>query len=168
MSTVGATVTNLLKPDFARIPEELKVRPQWVVWRCELNKDGKLTKVPYTTATRKASHSDPATWLSFDAAWALYERDGFDGVGYVFSPEDPYCGIDLDGKGPDGLPKEKQLAIAQRFSSYTERSPSDTGVHIIVKAKLPGGGRKKGPIEIYDRTRYFTVTGHVVEGGKLW
>lgn len=157
----------MLAPVRDTIPEELKARSQWVVWRSEEAK-GKLTKVPYYAEERKASHTDPKTWLSFEEAWRLYGAGGFDGVGYVFSPEDPYCGIDLDGKGPDGLPKEKQLAIAQRFSSYTERSPSDIGVHIIVKAKLPGGGRKKGPIEIYDRTRYFTVTGHVVEGGKLW
>lgn len=164
----AATATaTILAPLRDTIPEELKVRNQWVVWRIEEVK-GKLTKVPYYAKEHKASHTDAKTWLAFEEAWRLYQAGGFDGVGYVFSPDDPYCGIDLDGKGPDGLPREKQLAIAQRFSSYTERSPSDTGIHIIVKAKLPGGGRKKGPIEIYDRTRYFTITGHVIEGGQQW
>lgn len=155
----------LLQPQRQTIPEELKAHHQWVVWRLEL-RDGesKPTKVPYYAVDRKASSTDPATWLSFDAAWALYERGRFNGVGYVFSPDDPYCGIDLDPE----LPTADRETILRRFGSYAELSPSGRGHHIIVKAKLPGGGRKKGSIEVYDRARYFTVTGHVVEGGKSW
>lgn len=162
----GAVTATLLRPKRETIPSELKARNQWVAWRLELRED-KPTKVPYYAPERKASSTDPGTWLSIDAAWMLYERGGFDGVGYVFGPDDPYCGIDLDGKDTDGLPREKQLAIATRFNSYTERSPGNAGLHIIVKGKLPAGGKKKGPLEVYDRARYFTVTGHVIEGASM-
>lgn len=77
-----ATVTPL-RPQQKTIPGELKARPQWVVWRSE-ERDGKLTKVPYYTPTRKASATDPQTWLSFEDAWRLYESARFDGIGYVF------------------------------------------------------------------------------------
>jgi primase-polymerase (primpol)-like protein len=146
----------MLSPVCDTILEELKARSQWVVWRLELREgEPKPTKVPYCAVDRKASSTDPATWLSFEAAWALYERGGFDGVGYVFSPDDSYCGIDLD---PELLEGDRQT-ILKRFNCYTELSPSGHGQHIIVKATLPGGGRKKGPLEVYDRARYFTITG---------
>ena len=45
------------------------------------------------------------------------------------------------------------------FNSYTEFSPSGKGLHIIVKAKLPGKGRKKGNYEAYSAKRFFTFTG---------
>lgn len=151
MST--ATVTPL-RPQRETIPEELKARSQWVVWRLE-EREGKPTKVPYYAVDRKASSTDPTTWLPFDVDWALYERGGFDGVGFVFTLDDPYCGIDLDA----GLPEPERQIILQRFGSYCEVSPSSRGQHIIVKATLPGGGRKRGHLEIYDRARYFTITG---------
>src|SRR5574337_796235 len=150
------TTATLLRPQRESIPEELRARSQWIVWRLELREgEPKPTKVPYYALDRKASSTDAATWLSFDAAWALYERNGFDGVGYVFSLNDPYCGIDLDPE----LPATDRQTILQRCRSYTELSPSGRGQHIIIKATLPSGGRKKGPLEIYDRTRYFTMTG---------
>ena len=53
--------------------------------------------------------------------------------------------------------------IVQGLGSYTEVSPSGTGLHIIAKGVWPEGANKKGQIEAYDRARYFTVTGNVVD-----
>jgi len=47
----------------------------------------------------------------------------------------------------------------ERLNSYTEKSPSGTGIHIFIKAKLPPGGRKKGDFECYESGRYLTMTG---------
>lgn len=57
--------------------------------------------------------------------------------------------------------------IVERLHSYTELSPSGSGLHIIVKAKLPAGGRKANQIEIYDCSRYFTFTGDHLVGTPL-
>jgi primase-polymerase (primpol)-like protein len=54
--------------------------------------------------------------------------------------------------------------IIEMMGSYTEVSPSGTGVKIIIKGTLPGNGIKKGNIEIYDKGRYFTITGWHLEG----
>jgi primase-polymerase (primpol)-like protein len=51
-----------------------------------------------------------------------------------------------------------------KLNSYTEISPSGTGVHIYTKAKLPSTGRRKNNIEFYNSGRYFTVTGWHLEG----
>jgi len=76
------------------IPQELTERPQWVAWRTEM-RDGKPTKVPYQpTSEQRASSTDPSTWVSFEQATLAAPR--FDGVGYMFSPDDPYVGLDFD------------------------------------------------------------------------
>ena len=80
-----------------RIPEELRERPQWVVWRRE-ERDGKPTKIPYQARVRaRASTTDPATWSSYQDASAAAEAEGVDGLGFVFSEDDPFAGVDFDG-----------------------------------------------------------------------
>jgi hypothetical protein len=84
----------------------------------------------------------------------------------VFSKDDPYCGIDLDHCRDPKTGKIAKWAekIIQDFHSYVEVSPSGSGVHILVKGQLPQGGKKKGQIEVYDKLRFFTITGQHLEG----
>jgi primase-polymerase (primpol)-like protein len=55
-------------------------------------------------------------------------------------------------------------AIVNQLQSYTEISPSGTGLRILFKARLPPKGRRKGNIEVYDEKRYVTLTGHHLAG----
>jgi primase-polymerase (primpol)-like protein len=50
--------------------------------------------------------------------------------------------------------------VLVELGSYAEVSPSGTGVKVFVRGKLPPGRRRKGQIEMYDRGRFFTTTGH--------
>jgi putative DNA primase/helicase len=54
--------------------------------------------------------------------------------------------------------------VIEGLDGYTELSPSGTGIHIIVRGELPGSGNRKGPLEMYDKKRFFTVTGHGLGG----
>jgi hypothetical protein len=54
--------------------------------------------------------------------------------------------------------------VIEELDSYTEISPSGTGVHVLVRGTLPPGGNRKGRFEAYDRGRYFTVTGRHLAG----
>jgi hypothetical protein len=154
------------------IPAGIRARLQWVVWKYQFNPEKTTkpwTKVPYNpTLGSKASHSDPTTWGTFQDALGRLQKGGFDGIGYVFYQEDPYCGIDLDEcRNPvDGAIDLVMGGYVDQMSSYTEVSPSGTGLHIIIEAKLPKGGRKnkKRGIEIYDQQRFFCFTGQIVEG----
>lgn len=152
----------MLTPNFENIPAELKARPQWVVWRME-TRDGKPTKIPYNPAklNMKARANEPGTWGSFEQAVRVFKRGSFDGVGYEFSADDSYTGIDMDKcRDPEtGEIEAWARAIIDRLRSYTEISPSKSGVHIIVKGKLPPGRKKKGQLEMYSDGRYFTMTG---------
>ncbi len=147
---------------FTDIPAELKSRPQWVGWRVEA-REGKPTKVPVNPGTGKnADPTDPATWGAFEAAAAGVAAGRWCGIGYVFSKDDPYCGIDFDkviDPASGGIDPAAAAEI-EGFGSYAEYSPSGAGAHVIVRGAVPGGkGRKKGNRECYDRSRFFTVTG---------
>lgn len=142
------------------IPTELKRLKSWVTWRKE-ERDGKPTKIPYAPGTtRLASTTDPKTWGSFEQALADYGNGGpTDGIGFVFS-NSPFCGVDLDHclDGDGKLDKTAAMVLAG-LRSYTERSPGGDGLHVIVKADLPPGRRRRGNVEMYDTGRYFTFTG---------
>ena len=144
------------------LPAEMTSRAQWVCWK---NDNG--SKVPINPNTGGlASSTSPKTWGDLDKALAALESDNtLTGIGFVFTEDDDLVGIDLD-KCIDE--QGELLEWAQRkvelFNSYCEISPSGKGVHIIGKGVLPAGqGRKRDNIEVYDRGRYFTVSGRIMD-----
>ena len=186
-SIVGASVNSLLRaaaPDPKRdparkpstlcvvpenLPPELLQVPQWIRWRWEWNeKRTAWTKIPLqSSSSRKAATNRRETWAGFQDALANVGDHDTDGIGFVFTEQDPYCGIDIDGCRNAATGKLSAFAseVLGLLASYAEVSATGTGVHIIVKAALPNGaGRKHGCLEIYDRGRYFAFTGGVLDG----
>ncbi len=99
-------------------------------------------------------------------------RTDIAGIGFVFSADDPYTGIDFDTcRDPEtGALDAWAMATLAGFDSYAETSPSGTGIKAFVQATLPAHGIRRtrpdglpgGMVEMYDRGRFFTVTGHHV------
>jgi AAA domain-containing protein len=146
------------------IPAALTARPAWVVWKYENG-----TKVPYSAKTgHKASSTKESTWTTFDVAFKVAQGRGFDGVGFVFSEDDPFTGIDLDDCRDDaGGIADWAMEIVTSLESYTEVSPSGHGLKIWVEGSVPTAVKQPyetGKIEIYSTARYFTVTGQHLEG----
>ena len=161
---------------YQNIPEEIRSLPQWVGFFREAAKNGKTTKKPVNPKTLYgASSTNPETWGTFEQALSCIgkhcrvgQSEGtVEGIGFVFSP--PYCGIDLDNViDPEtGEVNPQAVDIIQNMNSYTERSPSGKGFHIIYKgdphtdwkckqADVFGSGTD---LEMYQQGRYFTVTG---------
>jgi hypothetical protein len=153
-------------------PDELKALPQWVAWRFA-ERNGKTTKLPMQPrySGRMARTNDPATWATFDRALRVCEAiPTLDGAGFVFSGDDPYVGTDLDNcRDPEtGVVDPWAAAWIRRLGGYAEVSPSGTGVKIIVKGSLPSSVGKTivdgHEVEIYDRGRFFTITGWRLHG----
>src|SRR5215217_1569358 len=139
---------------------------QWLCWRTE-ERDGKPTKVPYSPLTgRRADSTNSKTWAGYEEAVSAHRQHDYHGIGFVFTPEDDLCGVDLDGcLNPEtGDLEGWAQEIIEELDSYTEISPSGTGVHVLVKGTLPLGRNRKGRFEAYDRGRYFTVTGRHLAG----
>jgi putative DNA primase/helicase len=146
-------------------PGELRTANQFVCW-LEEDRDGDVTKVPYSVHGGRASSTNPKTWAPFEAAIAYAEEHSMSGVGFVFTEDDPFAGIDIDKcRDPEtGEIEPWAWKIVTAFDSYTEVSPSGTGLHIFVKATLPGPNNRKGPLEMYESGRYFTLTGEHLGG----
>lgn len=137
----------------------LSGRRQWVAWRY-MERAGKRTKPPVNPHTGKdADVTDPRTWGSYEDALARAEQDQLPGIGYVLSADDGLVGVDLDGcLDAGGNLAPWAASIVETLDSYTEISPSGTGLHILAWGRLPPGKRRAGPIEMYEYHRYLTFT----------
>ena len=153
----------ILNLNYNNVPAELKNCRQWI---CHSNK---VPKSPLYNGN--ANTTDPKTWGSFEQAVSAVSKYGYSGIGFVFGAESPYCGIDIDHCiNPDtGELNENAEDITRIMNSYTEISPSRTGLHIIYKGELHRDWKKKlnnalGEgihLEMYQTERYFTVTGNI-------
>jgi hypothetical protein len=158
--TEGST-TRVFYEDFP-----LKDGKRFVVWVYE-DRGGKPTKVPKIATTRGvygASHSDPDTWRTWEEALEAYATRRFAGIGRMFAAEDRIVGLDFDGvRNPrTGAIKQDTLDWLNIFDSYSEVSPSLTGVKVWIRGELDRA-RRKGGIEVYPFRRFFTVTGQRLE-----
>jgi putative DNA primase/helicase len=150
------------------IPEALKRLSQWMCWRgVWLPDKQKWDKVPLIAGThRKASSTNPKTWTTFAAVWKVYQQGGVDGIGFGVLQANQLTGIDLDDcRDPDsGEIVAWAQAIVDRLQTYTEVSPSGTGLRLWLYATREQRGRRKGHIEVYSWGRYLTLTGCHVDG----
>jgi primase-polymerase (primpol)-like protein len=133
------------------------------------------------------------TWTAFSIALLKFRnpKNGYDGIGYVFAADDPYFGCDLDSvlqadetfipAWPESLARKcaswpimPPAEIVKALDTYAEISPSGRGLKLIGIGKLPsdgsrkdadddGSGKKPAGIELYDRDRFFTITGRRFE-----
>lgn len=152
------------------IPEELKSRRQWVLWRAIYNNEtSKFDKLPFQIDGSPASSTDLATWNDFETILQIYNEgdskgNQYDGIGFVLSSLDPYLVVDIDDiEDVDNL---DELASEITSMSFAELSPSKKGVHVWFKAKHKKERHKnkdaKTGYEVYETSRYMTVTGESV------
>ena len=144
------------------IPKELTELDQWV---CAL--EG--SKAPMQACDLlPASSTKPFTWCSFDTATAAVSCGRYDNVGFVFN-DNGIVAIDID----DGFDQEGFLSplasdIIGICKSYTERSRSGRGFHILLKGDIPFKGKNnRNGVEIYKTARYFIMTGEVLLYDKI-
>ena len=148
------------------ISHELREFRQWVLWRWQTSDDGRAVKPPFQSNGRRANVTNPSTWCDFREALTAHNSGNFAGIGFVLTESDPYCGIDLDAcRNPTTRTVARWAGeIIERLHSYTEISPSGRGIRIIARGELPPVGRKHGSFEIYDSSRYLTITGQCLPG----
>lgn len=109
-----------------------------------------------------AKSNDPNTWGTLEQALAAAERYQLDSIGIELGGG--LCGIDLDHCIDESRQiSEEAREIIVLMDSYTEYSPSGTGIHILFEGQIPEGRRRNGNIEMYSEGRYFTVTGKLYE-----
>lgn len=140
-----------------KIPNELIKLDQWV---CTCSD----SKVPYRACgDTPASSTNPETWTMFRTAIEAVGDGRYDNVGFVFA-DNGMVGIDIDdGYDQEGFLSPLASDIIGVCESYTERSRSGRGFHIILKGDLPFKGKNnRNGVEIYKTARYFIMTGDVL------
>jgi len=172
-----------LNINYNAIPQEMKEYKNWVCWRYA------NTKLPFYRDDKGKEHgasvSAPKTWKSIDDTAATKTQYNYEGIGYVFSEDTPFAGVDIDHCVIGGQADAAAQFIIDSLDSYTELSPSGDGVHIIVRKNegqaFTHGVKKTGctitfrgrvltfkGLEAYTDRRFFTVTGNVYQGrGKI-
>lgn len=152
---------------YEKLPEQLKKDGRFCLWKYE-ERNGRMTKVPYQTNGRKASSADKNTFSDFRLA--VNAMDGYDGIG--MGAFDDFCMVDIDHCVFGGKLTQMAEDIVERMDSYTEFSPSGTGVRIVCKASSMSydTGRyyinnQKLGLEIYAAgvtKKFCTLTGNVI------
>ena len=155
---------------WARIPAELRQRPQWLL--AAPNDKGEF-KVPTTVdgeGKTRPSNTNRSAWLPFPVACQEATTRGLR-IGYCIAEDDPFACIDLDVKDKDNAPDKPESwttpeqfdrfhRIVHDFDSYTELSQSGKGLHIWVAGKI-GSGKNRDGVELYSETRFIVCTGNV-------
>jgi len=141
------------KPNFDRIPDDMKKLHQWVCYT-----RNKIPIIPFEGTM--ASVTDKRTWSKYEECKESVEQGIGVGVGFVLTKDDPYLFIDFDKIHEDAKAQEK----AKLLDTYTELSPSGHGLHCFFKVNkddldLPKNKSECGKYEVYAYGRYATVTG---------
>lgn len=142
---------------YEHIPQALKELDQWVCVHAD-------SKVPMKSFEREAASStDPDTWSPFATAVQAVADGHYDNIGFVFNDND-LVGVDVDiGYDEDGFLTPVAADILGKCQSYTERSRSGRGFHILLRGTLPFKGRNNlNGVEIYRSSRYFIMTGDAI------
>ena len=165
-----------MKDLFKQLPEELKRDALWCCWKYIQNQDGDNIKIPINPLTGYAAKSNNrSTFVSY-ATLMIYAEQYIDydeatgkqigGIGLgVFNG---FSAIDIDHCVDErGNVNSMAREIIDFCQSYTELSPSKTGIRIIFKSKIKIDkniyyiNNAKNHLEIYisDNTNKFvTVT----------
>jgi len=163
---------------FDEFPDELKQGDVFVMWKSSNGSGSENpSKPPLTPDGSGADVTTSNTWTDYEtcvAAFLSRPPGAFDGIGRVLTEGDPYVGVDLDHCRD---PQTGQIAIeaqniVDHLDSYTEISPSGTGLHIWLIGTLENlqGHRAAyggGNFEAYEQARYFTVTANHLAGTRL-
>lgn len=139
--------------------EQFGEAKRWVNWVYKPI-DGKQTKMPL------GSSNKPDTWSVYE------DLPNKKNVGIMFGTDHTFLGIDIDHCIEDGEivheERDRILAIIDYADTYTELSPSKTGIHLYIalSAPLELVTNKKAPYECYTAFRFFTVTGEPFGANK--
>jgi putative DNA primase/helicase len=144
------------------VPEALQALDQWVCWE-QVETDGRERKWPRVPdgSGDTARTNDSTTWGGFEEAVEAYRRGESMGIGFVLTEDDPYLAVDFDDvRDPDsGKIEDWVLEAIDQWNSYTEISPSGTGLHVWLEdVTEPGWWTDTEHIEVYGSGQYITVT----------
>ena len=158
------------------IPPELRRQP-FTLWRASPSPDGKKpAKVPFRVdePERRASSTDPSTWASFEDAVDAYgllsaarrvhpTLGPIAGIAVVLTAAAEIFCLDLDRVLDGERLDPRAAALVDAFGTFTEISPSGSGLHLFGRGHVPAAIRGD-QVELYGDRRVICLTGHRWQG----
>lgn len=155
-------------------PQEMQDLNQWA-YRTNWG------QCPWSVWDAAARVNDPATWSTWESVIAKFTTSRHRCLNFCFFDGCGIGGCDLDAcRDPEtGHVSDWAMAFVARFDSYTEISPSGTGLHVFFRTTLAGTTKKrviedapkingKTPqVEIFTHKHACSVTGEVFQGRIL-
>lgn len=158
---------NDLIKNYENIPDNIKKEKRWCLYKI-IQRNGKNTKLPLMPNGKPAKSNDKTTWNSYEDCIASLNRNIGDGLGFMLG--DGYIGIDIDKVRDDIMAYSMDYHASSMtadflrgISTYAEISPSKTGLHFLGMGEVQGERKRYKNLEIYDKDRFFTVTGNVIK-----
>lgn len=152
-----------------KIPDKLKTQALWCVW--------KQGKIPCNPRTGKNAQSNiPETFSDFETACNALEKGQYEGLG--INIHNGFSAIDIDHCIDEkGELSDMAKDIITKMESYTETSPSSTGIHIIFtmhdflfdKEAYYINNQKIG-LEVYiagATKKFITITGNAINNNGI-
>jgi len=157
-----------LAPILDNLPDRLTEGTDFVVWDWWWDaKRRKWTKPPLSaTSGYRTAINNPANGVTCEAAISAMHRRHHDGIGRMLFRGHHLVGFDLDGCRNPATGEIAPWAqdVVDGLNSYTEVSPSGTGLRILADGELSESGNKTGDLEVYCDGRYLTLTGQHLPG----
>jgi putative DNA primase/helicase len=155
-----------LDVNLANVPSWMQDK-KFCVWVAEPRQNGKVNKAPrHPDGGWLLKVNEPERWATFDQVQQAYSTGKYDGIGVLLTSGSGVVGIDIDGWESLVAANTDVFEVLEKFiqqGGYVERSPSGAGLRAFVKGQLVGTGQKSGGFEIYDDSRFLTVTGQQLE-----
>ena len=155
------------KPMYEKLLQELKDYTYFCGWKYE-TRNGSRTKVPKSVKGHNADNSNLDDFCGFSEIIGHIGK--YDGIGIAITGD--MAAIDIDHCIEDGKLSDMAEEIVSKVNTYTEISPSGTGIRLIGKThgfnydkeKYYINNRKYG-LEVYaarDKGQFVTITGNAI------
>ena len=157
---------------YEKLPAELIERGAFCLWRYE-EREGKMTKIPYQVNGLRADPSNRASFIDYSTIISHIAE--YNGIGIGLFGD--ICAIDIDHCVTGGKMSDMAQDIISSMDTYTEYSPSGTGIRILFRATICAFDKDRYYInnrsiglEVYVAgctNRFVTVTGNGIRGTDL-
>ena len=149
------------------LPQYLKTRRIWALWKLEPRPNGGMSKIPYSALyDGRASSTDSKTWPDYETANASLNKGAYGGLSIAVTKEDRLIFIDLDHCINEGsqLSEAAQDVVSRFPASYIEVSQSGSGIHILTLGEVPRSFKNTElGVEVYNWARFCALTGYAIQ-----
>ncbi len=143
------------------IPDEMKQIDRWVCWRADRKANGRIDKLPLDKNDLRRKVNSLGNCEPWGKILRKISGDRYLGLGfYPDSDHTGLVGIDLDHVFDGMIARLEPLRIVEELDSYTEFSPSETGLHIWIRSRFSPENHNGQVLEVKSKgNSYLTVTG---------